>query len=341
MKPKPLNKGDKIAFIAPSSGLSALFTHRLDNATKYLENEGYQVVLFPTVSKIIDGKAGNVQDRVKDLEDAFTDKSIKAIICAIGGLSCNELINEIDYKKIKNNPKIFCGYSDITILHYAIQKKTNLTTFYGPAAMTQFGEYPKTLEYTEKHFEKAVTEQIGEIKASDLWTDELLDWSEKKDLERPRELKPNKGYIWLKKGEAKGKIIGGCLSSIMQLSGTEFNISYKDKILFIETPEGQDFTKGEPLNYVDSQLMDLRNLGVFDQIKGLIVGKPFGYTNEEQKEFENLIKEHTNKYDFPVLINVNIGHTDPIITIPLMVECKLDSKNNEFSIIESGVELFK
>lgn len=340
IKPKKLEKGDTIAIIAPSSGLAKLFPHRIERAKNALEQLGFQIKLFPTVSKFNNGKAGEVDDRVKDIHDAFSDNTIKAILCAIGGLSANELLGKLDYSLIKKSPKIFCGYSDITILHCAFQKKSNLVTFYGPCAMTQFGEYPEPLNYTVDFFLKAVAsdKSIGKIIPSEKRTDEVLEWSTKEDLKRPRKLLSNQGHVWLKEGKAEGKIVGGCLYSLLQVKGTEYDLDYSDKILFIEIPEGEDFTKGTPLSYVDSQVMDLRNVGVFDKIKGLIVGMSFGYTEDEQSQFKERIKSHTEKYTFPVLFNANIGHADPIITVPLGVKANLDSHSNLFSINESGTE---
>ncbi len=339
IKPKKLEKGDTIAFIAPSGGLGGLVPHRVENARKFLESKGFKVKEFPTSRSIKGNSSATPQERVEDIHNAFKDPEVKAIICTTGGLSSNELLDLINYKLIKENPKIFCGYSDISVLHYAFLKKANLTTFYGPAAMTQFGEFPQPLEYTYNYFIKAVSETkpIGRIIPSEKWTDELLDWRYKEDLKRPRKLYPNKGFLWIKKGKVSGRIVGGCLSSILKLKGTKFNTDYADKILFIETPEGQDFTKGEPLNYVDSQVMDLRNTGVFSKIKGLIVGRGYGYTKEERKDFEKIIKKHTESYNFPVLFNVDIGHSDPMITIPLGVKVTLDSSKNLFSIDEIGV----
>ena len=339
IKPKKLIKGDTIGIIAPSGGMGALFPHRVDNGVKALENLGFKVKLFPTVKKISDlGKSGSEKERLKDLHDAFSDKEIKAIICNIGGISANKIISKLDFNLIKQNPKIFCGYSDITLLHHAILKKTGLTTFYGPCLMTQFGEFPQPLKYTIDSFlDTLVRGYTGKIIASDEWTDEILDWTNKEDLKRPRKLLKNEGYIWLNKGKARARITGGCLYSLLQLKGTEFEPDYTNKILFIETPEGQNFSKGEPLEYVDAEITDLKNSGVFNKIKGLIIGKGFGYTKEEMQEFKKIIIQQTKEYGFPVLFNVNIGHADPIITLPLNVEVTMDSFNNLFEINEKGV----
>ncbi|GBE19970.1 MAG TPA: LD-carboxypeptidase [Candidatus Pacearchaeota archaeon] len=338
-KPNKLEIGDTIGIIAPSGSLASLVPHRLEAAKKNLENLGFKVKLFPTTKLNDNGNAGTIGERIKDIHDAFLDKKVKAIICATGGISNNQLISKIDYNIIKENPKIFVGYSDTTILHYAFQKKAELVTFYGPCAITQFGEFPDVLEYTKNSFINTLVEgrTLGKIEPSEEWTSELLDWFQKLDLTRSRKLGKNSGYKWLKPGSAKANIVGGCLHSIAYLIGTDIDLDYTDKILFIETPEGKDFTKGEPIPYVEAQIVDLKNKGIFNKIKGLIVGRPFGYSDEEKTQFEEIIKEHLKEYNFPILINVDIGHTDPIITLPLGVNVTINSEENTFSIDESGV----
>lgn len=339
IKPKKLEKGDTIAIISPSAGLAAIFPHRLDNAIKFLKKEGYKIKEFTNTRKVDGWESAPAEERAKDIMAAFLDKEVKAIICAIGGNTLNKTLGYIDFEKIKQNPKIFCGYSDISILHYALNKKSNLVTFYGPCVMTQFAEYPTPLDYTIKYFNKAVLSimPIGKIEPSREWTDEVLDWSKKLDLTRARKMELNTGFEWLRKGKAKGKIIGGCLHSIAHLIGTEYWLEYKDKILFIEIPEGQDFSKGEPLPEVDALLCDLNLAGIFKEIKGLIVGRPFRYSKEETEKFKKIILDNTKGYGFPILYGVDIGHTDPIITIPIGIEVDLDSSENRFEIVESGV----
>jgi muramoyltetrapeptide carboxypeptidase len=340
IKPKKLEKGDVIAFISPSSNLASIAPHRIDRARHFLEQKGFRVKLFPTVYRTAeDGSAGTAEERAKDIHDAFSDPEVKAIISTIGGVSCNELLSKLDYNLIKNNPKIFCGFSDVSILHYAINKKCNIVTFYGPAAMAQFAEFPKPFDYTYDHFIKALTGKIGQIKPSEKWTDEFLDWVAKEDLKRPRALHQNTGFQWLKNGKASGKIMGGCLHSILQLKGTEYEPDYSGKILFLETPEGQDFSKGEPLPYVRAQLYDLKNAKVFQKIKGLIFGRAFGYTAEEKRKLAKYIGEVCSEYDFPIVCNFDIGHTEPIITIPLGANITMDSEKNLVDFDECGVEL--
>ena len=329
--PSLLKKGDTIGIIAPSAGLAAIFPHRLDNAIKYLESQGYKIKEFSCTRKINGWESASAKERANDIMDAFLDKEIKAIVCEIGGNTLNKTLKYLDFEKINENPKIFCGYSDISVLHYAINKKCNFTTFYGPCAMTQFAEFPKPLKYTEDYFQKAVVEgKIGKISSSEKWTDEVLDWGQKKDLERPRKMKENKGFEWLKNGQAKGKIIGGCLHSLTHLIGTDYWPDHKDKILFIEFPEGEDIAKGEPLAEIDAQLADFELAGIFKEIKGLIIGRPFKRSEEEITKIKEIILDNTKDYNFPILYGVDIGHTDPQITVPLDAIVEINSEEDKF-----------
>src|SRR3989344_835498 len=204
IKPQILKKGDIIGIIAPSAGLAAIFPHRLDNAIKFFESQGYKVKEFSCTRKNNGWESAPAEERAKDIMDAFLDKKVKAIICEIGGNAINKTLKYLNFKSIKKNPKIFCGYSDISVLHYALNKKCKMVTFYGPCVMTQFGEYPQPLAYTLEHFYKAVVKgNINTVKPSEKWTDEILDWGKKKDLERPRVLRKNEGFEWLKHGQGE------------------------------------------------------------------------------------------------------------------------------------------
>jgi muramoyltetrapeptide carboxypeptidase LdcA involved in peptidoglycan recycling len=188
--PQALQPRDTIAFISPSSRLNRVFPTRIYRAKEALEKLGYRVKIFfnetPTKSF-----HESVLLRCSEIHNAFQDPEVKAIICAIGGLSANELLPYLDYALIKANPKIFCGYSDITLLHHAIFTQTGLQTFYGPAAVTQFGEFPKPLDFTLSHFLKVVQvtdRPIGPLPRSIEWTEEFLDWVKGHDAVRAREL---------------------------------------------------------------------------------------------------------------------------------------------------------
>jgi muramoyltetrapeptide carboxypeptidase len=340
-KPKRLLKGDKMAMISPSGCAAALFPHRIERGVEFLKHLGFEVEVYPTVSKNFYGSAGTPEERAADIHKAFADKTVKAIIAATGGITLNEVLPILDYELIKDNPKIFCGYSDNTLLCFALMTQANLLSFYGPCLIHQFGEYPEPLSYSVESFlSTLVRGEPNTILPSSHWTDEVLNWFEKADLTRPRHLYSNAdGHSWLRGGYSKAPIIAGCIHSLLQLKGTKYAPDYKGKALVLDFSEAvENFAKGFPLEYVASQLAEFTMAGGFDQISALVLGRPFGYSEDERKEFIEVVIRQTKAYNFPILANVNIGHADPIITLPMNAMCELDSSQNTFRLLEAGVK---
>jgi len=259
------------------------------------------------------------------------NERIKAIICAIGGDHSIQLLKYIDFKKFRSNPKIFSGFSDITVLHLAFYKISKVQTFYGPMILTQFGEYPKPFDYTVEFFLKVVMRKEREIKIMPSnYTDQFLDWRKYRNVARSK-FKRNK-FLWLREGKAKGKLIGGCLPSILRVAGTKYFPSFKNSLIFLETPEGEKPGKPYSLEKVDADLSQLKEIGIFDYARGLILGIPYRYDEKMKREFYELVLKRLEEFDFPILANVNFGHTDPIITIPYGSIGILDSNENTFII---------
>lgn len=340
IKPKPLQRGDVIGVISPSAPLASLVPHRVKKGIQMLKKLGFKVKIGKHALKVTNHTAGTPKERADDINGFFKNRSIKAIFSFIGGNHSNQILKYLDFDLIKRNPKIFLGYSDITILHFAFYTQSNLVTFYGPAVLSQFAENPKIFPYTQKYLEKATIDPglIGKITPSLKWTDEVLDWFKKDDLKRSRKMKKNNDWQWIKKGRVIGPILGGCISSMMHLRGTKYWPDFSNNILFWEIPESEaDFTKGESLENIDAYLTDLELSGIFNQINGMIIGRPFGYTKKQITQLIQIIKEQTKDYNFPILFNVDVGHTDPIITIPLGIKVKIDSRKNIFEFIERGI----
>lgn len=336
--PKKLKKGDTIGFISPSAGLAPFAMHRIKKALRTFRDLGYKVKISKNALKNSGYVSASIQERVDDIHSMFIDPEVKMIIATIGGNHSNQLIKYLDYNLIKKNPKIFIGYSDITVLHFAILSQANLSTYYGPCVMTQFGEYPKILDYTLEYFNKELkygeTDGTYRIFPSKTWTDEVLDWFKKKDLQRARRQKTHKGYEWLKNGKAKGEILGGTIPSINHLAGTKYWVNPEGKIYFFDMPENpNDIRKGLSIEDIDSYLADLDNLGLFNSIKGLIIGRPTHYTKEEDLQLRKLIIKYVGRKKYPILYNANIGHTDPIITLRYGAVVELDSYSNTFRVV--------
>jgi len=341
VKPTHLKKGDFVGIVSPSSPLAGLVPHRVEKGIRSLEKIGFKVKVGKNALKISGYTAGTPRERAEDINDFFADPKIKAIFTFIGGNHSNQILDYLDFDLIKKNPKLFLGYSDATVLHLALYSRLGMVTFYGPSVLTQFGENPEIFPYTKEYFEKALMhlEPIGKVSPSLTWTDEILDWFKREDEKRPRKMKKNKGWQWIKEGKAQGPILGGCISSMMHLRGTKYWPSFKNCILFWEIPESEDIlAKGEKPATIDAYLVDLGFLGVFGQIKGMIIGRPYGYSELRSNQLVEIIKERTKSYDFPILFSVDIGHTDPMLTVPLGVMAKINSAKNIFEFVESGVE---
>ena len=236
IKPKKLNKGDFIGIISPAS--SADDITKVEEGVRYLEKIGYRVEVGKNVGQYHGYLAGEDNLRLKDLHYMFNKKEVKAIICIRGGYGSPRLLDKIDYKIIKNNPKIFVGYSDITALNMAFFNKTGLITFTGPMVSVDFND--EISKYTEENFWRILTsnKKIGRI-------------------ELPEEDK----LFQLSKGSESGRIIGGNLALIASLLGTNYFPDMKDKILFLEDV-------GELPFRIDRMLNQLRLSGVFSKIKG-------------------------------------------------------------------------
>ena len=328
--PPPLEENDIIGFVSPSAGLAGIFKYRVKRAINWFKEQGFKVKLGKNFWKT-GYIAGEPEERISDLNEMIHDNSIKAIICAIGGEHSIQLLKYVDFKAFRKTPKIFVGFSDITVLHLAFYKVLKAQTFYGPMVLTQFGEYPKPFDYTVEHFFKVVMrkEKVIEIKPTS-YTDQFLDWFKYKTVARSK-FKKNK-FLWLREGIARGRLVGGCLPSILRVAGTKYLPSFKNSIVFLETPEGEKPGKPYPIEKVDADLSQLIEIGIFDKAKGLILGIPYRYTEKMKKKFYQLILKRLKDFDFPILANINFGHTDPIITIPYGSIGILNSYGKRFSM---------
>jgi len=334
IKAPKLMPGDTVGIISPSWGGAGAFPHRVEGGIRQLRSLGFKVKMAPHALNQAGYVSDTAENRASDIHALFRDPEVKALVAAIGGDHACHLLPLLDYGLIRRHPKIVLGFSDMTVLNVAIWQKTGLITFNGPALLTDFAEYPRMLDYTQTHFLKAVADArpVGKIEPAEAWTEEFLDWGEQKDLERPRTLEPSTGWVWLKPGTAEGRLIGGCLESLQHLRGTEYWPTWDEAILFLETSEEKPLPKT-----VDSLLMDYQNMGVLAKLKGLLVGRPMGYSAAEKQTLHEIILERTHPFDFPIIAEMDFGHTSPQITLPIGCQARIESFSRRFDIIESGV----
>jgi muramoyltetrapeptide carboxypeptidase LdcA involved in peptidoglycan recycling len=189
-------------------------------------------------------------------------------------------------------------------------------------------------DYTRSYFLKAAcsSNAIGIIEPSPWWTEEFLDWREKKDEVRPRRPESSAGWSWLTDGCAEGVLIGGCIESLQHLRGTRFWPDWEGAILFFETSEEAPSPEA-----IDGILMDYENMGVLGQLSGLLVGRPMRYTAKAKEQLRQVIHERTRRYSFPVVTDMDFGHTAPQFTLPIGCRARIDAERRCFEVIEPAV----
>lgn len=341
IKPYGLKPGDKVATISLSWGGAGDedILWRYNVGKKRLEEEfGLEVIEMPHTLKGTEFIYNHPEKRAEDLMLAFKDPSIKAIFSCIGGSESIRLLPFIDFHVIKNNPKIFIGYSDSTVTHM-ICLKAGISSFYGPSILAEFAENVKIFDYTKHWIEKVLFHNsiIGNIQSSVAWTSEHLAWEEKNKLIQ-RNLRSNNGYELLQgKGTVKGHLIGGCIEVLEMCKETELwpdTTLWDSSILFLETSE----EKPEP-KYVECWLRSYGSQGILQKVNGIIFGKPYDniYYEEYKKVILRVITEELKLIDLPILYNMNFGHTAPMITIPYGAMAEINCDNRTFSILDSGV----
>jgi muramoyltetrapeptide carboxypeptidase len=334
--PRRLQPGDTVAIVSPSAPALGLFPHRLERGLAYLESLGLQVRVMPNATKVTGWTAGSARERVDDLHAAFADEEIAGLVCAIGGNHSNELLPHLDFDLVAANPKLFQGYSDITILHWAFFANADLRTFYGPALVSELAEYPQVLPHTERFLRAAwFGSEPLRFEAAAEWTDERLDWRERADLTRPRELRPSDGWITVREGVAEGRLLGGCLETICwHLKGSRAWLDLAGAIFFLETSE-----EAPSPAHVDAYLTDLAHLGVFEDVAALVFARPYGYDEEWARALWEVVRRQTEPAAIPVLANVDCGHTSPMLTLPLGSHARLDAGARSFETLEPALRV--
>jgi len=317
--PQKLKIGDEIRIIAPSRSLSLLSDENLKLAKTKLENLGFKITFSKNCKESDIFLSSSIQSRIDDIHEAFLDKNVKAIFTVIGGFNCNQLLQYLDYKLIKNNPKILCGYSDITALTNAITAKTNLITYSGLHFSTW--AIQKEFNYNLEYFQKCLmSDNKFVVEPSPTWSDDP--WY--KDQENRKILK-NEGFVILNKGKARGKIFGGNLCTLNLLQGTEFMPNITNSILFIEDDNmAENYFSVE----FDRNLQSLIQQPKFKKVKGIVIGRFQKNIDTDIDKLKQIIQSKKELKNIPIIANVDFGHTNPMITFPIggTVSLKVDKK---------------
>lgn len=314
IKPRKLSPGDKCTIIAPGTSVTSP-----EDLQKVKELMDFLNLKYEIGKNVVSGsgyKTRTIKERTEDLHSAFADKDTKCVMCIRGGYGSAGLLNFIDYKLIKNNPKIFIGYSDITALHLAINKMSGLITYHGPVALSKFNKW------TLNSFNLAVfgTEPIGLLKNP---VDTTI-------------IRQSHPVRTITSGKATGKLIGGNLSLVCSLMGTKYEMETKGKILLLEDV-------GEEPYRIDRMLIQVKNAGKLQEASGIVFGEcsdcqpsKFSPSTVWDYSLGEVLQNALGDLNIPVFYGLAFGHTDDQFTIPLGVNAVMDANECSLNIIENS-----
>jgi muramoyltetrapeptide carboxypeptidase len=315
LKPRVLRPGDTVGLITPSTYVAD--PDKLVLVERTIKHFGLKMKMGANVRKRTGYLGGSVQERLDDLHAAFSDPDVNAVFAIRGGYGSPQLLDRINYSLIRSHPKIFLGYSDITAMHLAIQRKAGLVTFHGPVTLSRFSGY------TQDHLRKALfeTAPVGSVtnppETNDLRPEHLL-----------RTIRP---------GTARGPLMGGNLTLIAATMGTPYQIDTRGKILFLEDVGEQPYS-------IDRMLTQLRLAGKLDAAAGVVFGecsecepREFKPSFESTFSLGEVLDNILGGLKIPVMTGLTIGHTADQLTLPLGVMASMDAGKGELIIEESGV----
>ena len=309
IKPKRLKKGDVIGIISPASAPEN--DNLVVKGIQYIESLGYRTELGKNVGKVRGYLAGTDEERVDDIHQMFENKNVNAIFCSRGGYGAFRLLDKINYKLVRNNPKIFVGFSEITSLQMAFLQKAKLITFAGPMLVPNFSN--EINSFTEENFWRLITstKKVGRLKFSD-----------------PEKL-PN-----INPGNVTGQLIGGNLSVFVSLIDTQYLPNLKNKILLLEDVSEYPYK-------IDRMMNQLRLNQTFKNVKGIILGRFVDCIEHDMTKktltLSEVVEDYLRGIKIPTIYTFPHGHIDEFATMPIGIKIKLNATKGFVEITESSV----
>jgi len=334
LKPKKLSVGDTVATLSISGGRAGdpdmIGRYRLGRR-RLQEVFGLEVVETPNALKGNDFIYRNPEARVEDLHWALSNPLVKGIISNQGGDDSYRLLSYVDFDVIRNNPKVFTGFSDISTIH-SLFTYAGVTSYYGPCLLTPIAQPGRLDDYTAHWMRRVLfsTETIGRVEPCHYWTP--ITWKDDKaeDIVWTR----NTGYQVLQgTGRVSGRLLGGCSAPMQQIMGSFLfpkAEQWRDSIIFLEI--------GSPYNSALAGLHLLRSLaatGMYRQARGLVCQS---MTDDEKQTVLKVLRDEERLVDLPILVGLDFGHRTPMTMLPIGAMAEIDCEEGTFAILESGVE---
>ncbi len=313
LKPRRLAPGNTIGLVAPAS--SSLEDEGIRFSIDLVRSMGFKVKQGAHLFDREQYLAGDDRARAEDVNNMFADDSVDAIFCLRGGYGTSRILPYLDYELIGRNPKVQLGMSDITGILTAIHTKTGVVGFHGPNASGNFSDYALS-EFQKVLMQPTPTTEIGSAPPFE---------AREGRIERKNRL------TYINGGVAKGRLIGGNLTLISVLMGTEFEPDFQDKIVFLEDVHEAPYR-------IDRMLTQLLLAGKLQQAAGIVFGK---FTDSETEgntfSLEEVMRDRTKDLGIPVVRGFMIGHVEDQTVVPIGVEAELDGNKGTLRLLEAAV----
>lgn len=319
VRPPAFLEGSTAAIFSPSSNTAAKFPVRTLAGARRLQEHLGSAVRCEMQSVSFGYRAGTAMALCRQLESLFRDPEVALIVCAIGGYNSNSLLSHLDWEVLRGHPTQICGYSDATALLVAIHAMTRQVVLHGPALLPQWGDPNGPLPETVQSFSAAINGTLDRwepvtnaywVSPKTRWEDPISSFHDNPATRAiPRVLRA---------GVGQGRLLGGNIETLNMLLGTPFEPSFEGRLLFIEATGAEAF-----LPRFHRALVHLRHAGVFERIQGLVVGRCPDALEVDSATLDKVIIEVIEGSDFPVVIDFEVGHTEPIPTLPIGCEARL------------------
>lgn len=310
--PQKLKSGDEIRVIAPSRSLAIISQETRKIANRRFEELGLKLSFGKHVEEVDAFGSSSLVSRLEDFYDAFADPNVRGILTVVGGFNSNQLLPGINWEIVRSNPKIFCGFSDITALSNSILAKTGLVAYSG----THYSTFGMELhfDYVLEYFRRCLmTEEPFEVQPISEWTDDA--WFINQQDRHPVK---NEGWWVINEGSAQGSIRGGNLCTFNLLQGTEFMPSLEGSLLFVE-----DDAESLP-HHFDRDFVSLIQQPGFNGVRGIVIGRFQPGSKMSRQLLTELIRAKTELQAMPIIANVDFGHTNQLITYPIGGEAEIE-----------------
>lgn len=314
----------RIGLLAPSAPTAGICPLRYNRAKQELRRLGFEPIETTQTTRVTGFTAGSGKERawaVHELVDTF---GVDAIMATIGGYNSNDMLPFLEFSKIPES-LVFLGYSDATVLLHALYVKSGVKALHAPMLLPQLGEYGGIHPYTWRSLSHVLraygSGAVYQLPQSLQWTDEYLAW-DSEDARR-REFRANTGWIVINSGSCEGVLVPGNVNTLVTLTGTEYIETFSNPVLFLEDVESE--TPG-------AFKRNLQHLSLFfgSRVQGVVVGRFSDRSMIDERMLTFILKDVFP--EVPVIANVDFGHTDPMLTLPVGAPVYLETESVRISV---------